>query len=309
MKINPIIPVWFMAVICVILLIFKRKGAAAYVRQIIAVILLFVMNLRIMIPDATVKKTDIEMNTRVLFVIDNTLSMLADDCEGNKQRLEAVKEDCEYIADELAGSRFAIISFDNESEVVSPYTRNTEFVKTAIESVNPIDSFYAKGTSFEAPIDDMERMLKRIDDDNCKRIVFYISDGEITNGDSMPSYKKISEFTDGGAVLGYGSEKGGKMYVDEYGDGLKAIQDPDTYEDAISVIDEENLKKLAKDMGVDYVRMNSKNDIDAILKAIISDATVDESEDSTKGYADTYYYFAIPLILIMGYEFARMKRK
>ena len=111
MKINPIIPIWLMAVICVVILFFRRKKAA-YIRQIVAVILLFVMNLRIMIPDMTVKKTDVEMNTRVLFVIDNTLSMIANDCDDNRQRMEAVKEDCEYITDELAGSKFAIITFD-----------------------------------------------------------------------------------------------------------------------------------------------------------------------------------------------------
>lgn len=308
MKINPIIPIWLMAVICVVILFFRRKKAA-YIRQIVAVILLFVMNLRIMIPDMTVKKTDVEMNTRVLFVIDNTLSMIANDCDDNRQRMEAVKEDCEYITDELAGSKFAIITFDNVAEVVSPYTGNTEFVKNAIQSIRPLDSLYAKGTSFEAPIDDIKRMLDSIEDEKCNKIIFYISDGEITNGDDMPSYKEISELADGGAVLGYGSEEGGKMYVDEYGDGEEAIKDPDTYKDAISKIDEDNLKKIAKDMGLNYVKMDSKKDIDKVLKDIRDNSDAIENENDTKGYADIHYFFAIPLIILAAYELYTMKRK
>ena len=42
---NPIIPVGAMAVICVILLCLKRRGVAPYIRQIIIILLLFVINL------------------------------------------------------------------------------------------------------------------------------------------------------------------------------------------------------------------------------------------------------------------------
>lgn len=58
MIINPIIPIWLMAIICIALAIFKRKGKFAYIRQIIMIILLFMINLRMMIP------TDVEVSTK-----------------------------------------------------------------------------------------------------------------------------------------------------------------------------------------------------------------------------------------------------
>ncbi len=77
MIINPIIPIWLMAVICVILLFFTRKGAFNYIRQIIIIILLFAINLRIMVPNPDAQT--VEKKVDVLFVVDNTISMLAED--------------------------------------------------------------------------------------------------------------------------------------------------------------------------------------------------------------------------------------
>ena len=42
--------------------------------------------------------------------------------------------------------------------------------------------------------------------------VFFITDGEITNNDSLESFSKASKYIDYGAVLGYGTKEGGKMY-------------------------------------------------------------------------------------------------
>ena len=39
MIVNPIIPIWLMAIICVALLIVKRKGIWPYIRQIIIIAL------------------------------------------------------------------------------------------------------------------------------------------------------------------------------------------------------------------------------------------------------------------------------
>ena len=84
MIINPIIPVWIMAIICVFLLLLKRKGIVPYIRQVMTIVLLFVINLRIMIPDDTVTYKKVEMNTHVIFVVDNTLSMVAQDYNGKE---------------------------------------------------------------------------------------------------------------------------------------------------------------------------------------------------------------------------------
>ena len=90
MKTNPIIPIWLMAIICIGMLVMKRKGVWNFIRQILIVSLLFTLNLRIMVFSHEVEK--LELNVDVLFVIDDSMSMLAEDFDGDGRRIDAVKE-------------------------------------------------------------------------------------------------------------------------------------------------------------------------------------------------------------------------
>lgn len=126
-----------MGILCIILLVMRRKNKYAYIRQILIVILLFVINLRIMIPSSDVKvQTN---NFDVLFVIDETISMLAEDYNGNNTRYEGVKEDCKYIINELYGARFSVIKFNNTSQIITPYTKDAELTIETINALTPVD--------------------------------------------------------------------------------------------------------------------------------------------------------------------------
>ena len=46
-----------------------------------------------------------------------------------------------------------------------------------------------------------------------KRILFFISDGEITSEEKLSSFSSIKKYVDDGAVLGYGTSSGGKMKI------------------------------------------------------------------------------------------------
>ena len=83
------------------MLIMKRRGRWAFVRQIIIVILVFAINLRPMLPGKTYKTGRQVRDVNVLFVVDDTISMLALDGRDGEARLEDVKKDCSYIIDSL----------------------------------------------------------------------------------------------------------------------------------------------------------------------------------------------------------------
>ena len=51
-----------------------------------------------MIPNGKAKT--IADNLDILFVIDTTISMIAEDYDNNETRLSAVKKDCEYIIED-----------------------------------------------------------------------------------------------------------------------------------------------------------------------------------------------------------------
>lgn len=307
MKINPIIPIWLMAVICIGIIVLKRKGKWPYIRQILISVLLFVINLRIMVPTGEYNVQKQEMNEYVLFVIDDTISMLAEDYDGNETRLSGVRNDCKYIMDSLPGARFAAISFNNSAVILSPFTDNTEYVASVIDAMYPVESLYARGTSLNIPQNTMINMLEDVKTKKgANAAVFFISDGEVNNGKKIDSYADVAQYVSGGAVLGYGSSKGGNMHVKSYDDSIEEIMDNSDYppKPAVSKINEDNLKKIADDLGIKYVNCNKGCDIDDIIDNIIKNAEVKEETVSveTRGMKDTYFWLLIPLFILLGFE-------
>lgn len=314
MIINPIIPIWLMAIICIVLLIFKRKGAIHYIRQIIIVILLFVINLRFMIPDAEAET--VQRKVDVLFVVDNTISMQAEDYgNDNGIRMDAVRSDCSYIMEKLPGASFSVISFDNNVTTMVPYTIDSINILQALNTLQGQATLYATGTGFEDVLKYLESALDR-ESDNLQ-IVFFISDGELTHETTIKPHAKLKDFIDGGAVLGYGTEEGGAMHAfaffgDDEVEELYYYDDNYDRQTALSVIDEDNLKSIASDMGIDYVHMTHQSQIDATINKVLKqmeEAGDLVEEDNISGYKDTFFFILIPLIPLLIFDFIYYKRK
>ncbi len=311
MKIFPIIPIGLMLIISIIyILIIKIKRKKINVRQLFIIILLFIINLRISIPidNATISTNNLD----VLFVIDSTISMLAEDYNGNQTRLSAVKKDCEYIINNLNGARFSIITFNNTSQILSPFTYDTNNIKSILNIIKPIDKIYAKGSSLNEPHDNILKSLKSVQKDTDRvKILFFISDGEITDDSKLESYSKINNYIKNGAVLGYGTSKGGYMKDENYYD-LENSYIMDTtnnkFEKAISKIEESNLQSIAKDLKVEYIHMEEQNKIDSKLKEIKKEISSQESNENQSSYEDTYYILVIPLTILLILEYCKYKR-
>ena len=75
-------------------------------------------------------------------------------------------------------------------------------------------------------------------------------------------------------------------------------------------IDENNLKQLSSDLGIDYIYMNKQNNINSKLKNIAEQASKSETtKQKVNDYKDIYYYFAIPLMLLLIINFIIQKRR
>ena len=274
MRIFPIIPIWLMIIISlflILLIILKVKKIKVLIRYIIIIILLFFINLRIMIPNGNL--LNLENDLDVLFVIDNTISMNAEDYNG-KTRIEGVKQDCKYIIEYLEGARFSLITFNNTSNIVTPYTKDIKITTEAIEIMDTLDELYAKGTNLDIPLEDMLSSLKNSKNKGDRmRIVFFISDGEITSDESLKSFKEVKSYI---------------MDTSDY-----------KYEKAISKIDENNLNKIAKDMKIDYINMNSQNNIYSKLEEIKKMSKSSLTSNDKSSYNDLYYIFVIPLFILL----------
>lgn len=281
-----------------------RVGIPRFMRILGIVAFAFLLNLRIQRP---VPDRDAEFrNIDVLFVLDDTLSMYAKDGRDGKTRMADAVSDCQHIISRLGGESFGLIKFDNQSLILAPFTQDADNVNDAFLAVQQPDSYYAQGTSLNVPYEDMEELLlssSKKEDRKC--FVFFLSDGEITDGTSLSSYAALARYVDGGAVLGYGTAAGGKM-TDGYG---YPIRDPETYAEAVSRIDETSLRQLASDLGVDYIAQTQQSNVDAELRMIEASAESIRGNGRTVIYEDTYYYFAVPLFLLLVWELVLLIRE
>ena len=296
------------------MLIFHSKDKFKFIRQIIIILLLFAINLRPMIVKENEKVEELVTEIDVLFVIDNTISMKAEDYNGSIPRMSAVKRDCSHIIASLPGARFSVVKFENKSMVMIPFTTDANKAIQCINTLSGIDKYNAKGSSMNVVKEDMKKQLDR-DSENEKMVVFFISDGEITNEDKLESFSDCASKIDDGAVLGYGTETGGKMQIKQYDGTITYLEDPTEYDSsykhpvALSKIDEKNLKKIASDMNIDYIHMEKQADIDAKLEDIKNNASkkMKEKDEDTK--TDLYYIFLVPLVIVIGYEIIDYKKK
>ena len=311
MRLFPIIPIWIMVIVCTILIVIIWKSSRKDIIQIIMVILLFLTNLRIMI--SSDNSQALANNLDVLFAIDNTISMNAEDYDGTKTRLYAVKKDCQYIIKRLNGARFSIITFNNTAKIVTPYTKDANISIEAIDIIEPLNELYAKGSSLNTPIDTIISSLKSSQKkENRIRILFFISDGEITDDSTLKSFKEIGKLIDDGAVLGYGTQKGGYMKSkSSYSKKSEYLKDSTkNFENAISKIDESNLKEVAKDSNIDYIYMDKQSNINKKLEEIKNMINNNDMESNDKSsYNDIYYIFVIPLLILLVVEFNKFRRK
>ena len=340
MILKPIIPVWIMALICIALLIFvaydkqflekikSNKDKVKTPRQksliknyvinlilkVLIIIIIFIINIRPMVQNGEMEVLTSDVS--VLFVIDKSVSMAALDYNGENERLEGIKKDCSHIIDELSGAKFSLITFGDTAKQEMPFTIDGNMVSSMIKSIRTEDDYYAKGTSINISNEVIEKTLK--DSKASPVVLFFITDGEITTQDkTLQSFANIKQYISDGAVLGYGTTTGGKMINSTYKDQPDSAYYYKYYYDennrrqtALSKLDENNLNKLAGDMGVDYIHMDKQSNINRKLNSIKEKVQSSQNgTEKTYKYDDIYYYFAIILGILLILNFVNQKRR
>lgn len=320
--INPILPIPVIVIVCLVMAFFlTRKGVWNTIRHIIIVLLLGALLIRPSLPSERV--IVVSSNIDILFVVDNTISMVAEDFgSDDRPRLEGVLEHANMIMDSFEGARYSVVTFDSVTNTLVPYTYEKELVSQAISALNGEASAYAQGTSLNNSYDSMRSVFRRSerqgeDESNTEatsnriQIVFYISDGEITNdNDDLRDFSDLSEYIDGGAVLGYGTSTGGYMqarvnpldeeasYVEYYNDNWVAVR-------AVSKIDEDNLEQIADDLGIEYYHMVNKSGINSVIEDIkdqIEEEEYSRNEARGEGFIELYPYIAAGLFIFVAYD-------
>lgn len=283
----------------VAMMLVRRQGTGAVLFSALRLLLvLLLVNAILLRPMHAGDEADLETrNLDVLFVVDTTISMWAQDYDGTKERMDGVRQDCAYIMQELAGANFGLIRFDNRAQILAPFTQDVRNVSDAFDTIRSPDRDYALGSDLSAPYAQMQELLLSSDRKEDRRaIVFFLSDGEITNGALLNSYAPLAGYVDAGAVLGYGTPEGGRMREGGYN---SYVYDYETDAAAVSKIDETNLRQIAADLGIEYIHMDRSDRVDTVLAYARQIARTTVSEAKITTFDDTYFYIAAPLLVLL----------
>ncbi|MGO1590756.1 MAG: vWA domain-containing protein [Ancrocorticia sp.] len=248
-------------------------------------------------PAVATELPQVETNVEVYVVVDTTGSMGAEDYNGTNPRTDGVRADITAIAGSYPGARFSVIRFDSEATVQLPLTTDVRAVQSWVETFQLEYAYGSSGSSVNRASGLLTDTLKRSAEERPENIraVYFFSDGEATDqaANLEVEFSEAGNYTSGGAVLGYGTEEGGRMRVSEGGSSESYIQDPATGDDAISRIDEIDLGKVAERLGVPYVHRTQPGIDNSVLLGGIEDL------QDQLGSGHTYNPVLWPIALVM----------
>lgn len=200
------------------------------------------------------------LDVDVVFAVDVTTSMSAEDYDGDRPRFVGVQADVDALVDDLAGARFSMVTFGADAIVDLPFTTDARAVSTVAGTLRAEPYRLATGSSIERPVELLTSVLDSAADADADRVrvLVVMTDGEEigdVDESGLGSYGDLADLVDAAVVLGYGTEAGGPMRETEvdiaFEDG-SYIHESSTGQIALSRIDEDNLRAIADDLGAEY---------------------------------------------------------
>lgn len=264
----------------------------------------FVMLLRPGIPGGATQT--LATDTDVVLVVDTTASIVAEDWAEGQPRLDGVRADVRTIVAEYPGARFALITSDASAQLRMPLTTDTTALIGSVDVLRPEVTSQSRGSSIGIAANLLAETLASAADasPDRSRMVFYLGDGEQTVSSAPESFEASAEYTDGGAVLGYGTPEGGPMRITSGGvDGEDAGYIEYQGSEALSVIDEKNLEAIAGELGVEYEHRTP--DSEPVLPEAPTTTTNFAESGEVGNVTELYWVAALLLVALLGVELAR----
>lgn len=320
MSFRPMLPLWGLILVFLPLLSLgmylmlrrrRRSGTSRWtgLRLVTATVLLLFIGLRPTMPDQDGEM--LELDVDVVFAVDVTISMAAEDYAGADTRLDGVRSDMATLIEDLPGARYSMVTYGAFVRTEVPFTTDANAVMSAADILAYEFNHTSRGTALAPIVDPLDELLERAETSHPDRtrIVVFFGDGEETVDEPEPfDFAPLAERVGGGIVLGYGTEVGGPMrsrMLSFGGDEPTGayLRDPETGQDALSIIDEGNLNLIAEQLGVPYEHRSEPGPVeglDAVLEAA-SHVAAEEAEDATT-VRDVHWWFAIPLMALAVIE-------
>jgi Ca-activated chloride channel family protein len=222
----------------------------------------------------TIKREGVD----IVFALDVSKSMLAEDIAPN--RLEKSKQIITKIVDKLGSDRVGIIIYAGSAYPLLPITTDHASAKMFLQNAYP-DMVSSQGTA----INEALKLAKTYFDDDTQtnRFLFIISDGEDHEKNSSAVAKEILNEGIITYTIGIGTNKGGPIPIKRNGKLLGYKKDKED-EVVITKLDVGTLKDIAQNGKGKYIYGNNTSKTIDVIEELLLKA--DKKEFETKQYSD-----------------------
>ena len=244
----------------------------------VALALLFLVVALVNPKMGTKMKTVKRQGVDIVFALDVSKSMLAEDIAPN--RLEKAKQIISKIIDKLGSDRVGIIIYAGNAYPLLPITTDHAAAKMFLQNADT-DMVSSQGTA----INEALKLAKSYydDDEQTNRFLFIISDGE--DHEENVGYIADEAVKEGIKIftIGVGMPEGGPIPIKRNGTLIEYKKDREG-EVVITKLHNETLEKIASDGDGEYiVGNNTTKAIDYVEELLLN---ADKKEFETKQFSD-----------------------
>lgn len=291
-----------------------RSGSSPLWDLVRRTAMVIVLACALMGPAVPVEQEAVVSNVEIVFAVDRTGSMAAEDGPDGAPRMDAVRQDIRTLVQASASARFAVVTWDSSSRIELPVTTDASAVMSFAEGLHQEISEFSTGSTLARPAQTVRGLLESSVEERPEnqRFLVVMSDGESTDGSmneagegGLEAWAGISDLIDGGVVIGYGTPEGGPMRIYGVG-GVGATEEYMTDEDGqkvLSRIDEASLADLATIVDVPLLLNPTQAQVSELGTVFLADAgVVLEDRRVTYTYAYVTWIPALALAALVAWE-------
>lgn len=275
----------------------RRKLA----KDIVLVVALSLLVFALARPQLGSKSETVELQGIELMVcMDISNSMLSQDVKPS--RLDRSKAIVSRMVDKLANNKIGLIYFAGEAYIQLPVTADFISAKMFLNEASP-ELISAQGTVIGEAVDLAVRSFSS--GDKTKRAVIIITDGENHEGETMEAVARAKKEGILVNVIGIGSKEGGPIAISDGG-----YLTDESGQMVITKLNEEMCKEIAQASGGIYIHASDvAGTVRSVQKSLEGLEKTKMEATRYAAYNEVYYYFLIPAIVLLLFDFIFLDRK
>lgn len=273
------------------------KGGLKFGMALVAIVLLIVA---IANPQVGSKIEEVkQVGIDVYILLDVSLSMEAEDIKPS--RLVKAKHDISKLIQKLRGDRIGLIVFSGEAFIQFPLTTDYAAANLFLSAVD-VSTVPQPGTAIIPAVQLAMKSFKK--DEETKKAIVIITDGENHEGNVVAVAEEAASNDISIFTIGLGSATGAPIPIKNKS-GVQTGYKKDRHGNTVlTKLDETTLKEIAvAGQGNYYHGTNSEDELDKVYKDLSKFEQTEYGTTKITEYEDRFYYFLIPVLLLLIFEF------